>query len=300
MGRHMSGQRLGAIVAGAITFATFAPACSGPRTAAEPPSAEETAPAPPDTAGTPPAGAEPFYGGFAYGDHDGARLLAFSALAGPETVTEAICQSGRRLEVHFVGVQEASEHSDGRQTARNFDHDGGALFQVGEGRAGRGETCFLVGPSLLALGPPVLPRSVQQPSCDAADSVRITRAKARLVVSCRRLGRVGSDASVLSARFELQGDSALASLVLAEPDRVTFVDFPAENRPEDGTWRVDDQGEFHPEDFDVVFVIDAPGARVMALTWAGAEGESASLEVAVDGAVAFEKVVRAYRYWAAY
>ena len=243
---------------------------------------------------------EPFYGGFAYSDNDGTRLLALSELAYPESVTRGVCQSGRRLEVRFLGVQERSQSSDGRQTARNFDYEHGALFEVAGGQAEPNETCFLIGPSLLALGALELPRRPRQPSCDPADSARITQAKTRRVVSCRRLATVGSGASVLSAEFEPQGDSSLASLVLTDSATLTFVDFAAENRPEDGTWRVGDGGEFYPDDFHLLLVIDAPGAKAMALTWAGEEGESSMLEVALAGTAGFEEVVRGYRYWVGY
>lgn len=287
MGTHHGTLRRAAISVAALMGATVVPLHGDSHAAAD------AALAPTRDAHHPP---EPFYGGFAYSDSGGTRLLAFSELAHPEAVKRAICPSGRTVEVRFVGVRERSEHSDGRQTARNFDHDHGALFQVAEGRVRPDETCFLIGPSLLPLGALELPRSVREPDCDPADSARIARARARRVVSCRRLAIVGGSTSVLSARFELQGDSALASLVLADSARLTFADFAAENRPEDGTWRVGDGGEFHPEDFDLLFVIDEPGARVMALTWAGSEGESSMLEVALGDTVGFEKVVGGYRY----
>lgn len=319
------------VMLAAMVCATVAPTCSEPHSAAGGPAAEDAVgapadapgsdtvaaadtaegapvqgndasepPEPRDTAGTLTGTAEPFYGGFAFSDDEGTRLLALSELAYPEAVMRGICQSGRIIAVRFSGMQEYSEDSAGRQTARNFDYEPGAVFQLEEGQARPDETCFLMGPSVLALGTPEVPRRASRPVCDPADSARITRARGRRVESCRRLFTVGGSVSVLSARFELQADSALASLILTDSSTLTFADFAAENRPEDGTWRAGDGGEFHPEDFDVLFVIDEPGAKAMALTWAGAEGESSILEVARDGSVGFDKVVGNYRYWVPY
>src|SRR5437588_683389 len=67
-------------------------------------------------------------------------------------------------------------------------------------------------------------------------------------------------------------------------------------RPDESVWRVDDQGVFSPGDFAILFVAQLSHACVMAITWAGVEGESDELLLA-DSTDVFRTVTRAYRYW---
>jgi hypothetical protein len=247
-----------------------------------------------------PEGVEPFYGGFAYADSSGRRLLAVSELSDPAAVLTAICQSGGRLAVRFDRHQPRGENDSGRQTSRNFDNDEGDLFRVVDGDAGRDETCLLIGPALFALASPTIPRGALDTRCDPADSTRITEVKQRLVTSCSRVWIVDDTTRVVAAVFELRGDSALASLALIDPIQVALLDFPGHHDPDAGTWRVGDGGAFHAEHINILFVTVGPTDRAIALAWGAGEGESSVLAVAVEGATTLEEGVRGYRYWMAH
>jgi hypothetical protein len=104
--------------------------------------------------------------------------------------------------------------------------------------------------------------------------------------------------TLVAAQFAPANDSVLASIVLVDSARLFFLNFPAPyGGPDtDSRWRVDDQGIFHPEDFQILFLARRGAAWIMALTWAGTEGEDAYLEVS-DSSRVFDEVTKSYRYW---
>jgi len=231
-------------------------------------------------------------GAFAYADSSGDRLLALSAPSSPNSVVEARCRSGARLPVRFVGHQSRSPGDNGRQLASNFDYAEGDVFAVASGSARPDETCFLAPPPAAEV-----PRSPADSVCIVGDSARLSQAKARRVVWCRRIGTVDDLTRVLAVEFERRADSALASLVLADRDQVTFLDFPAVPGPEGDTWRVGDGGTFDPSGFGVLFVVNGPAERAIAVAWAGEEGESLIFAATGPARDAFVPRVRDYRYW---
>jgi len=231
-------------------------------------------------------------GVFAYADSTGARLLALSAPASPNSVVEALCRSGARLSIRFQGHQARSPRDNGRQRASNFDYAEGDVFEVTSGAAQPDETCFL--------GPPAAAQVPQSPAdsvCVGGDSARVSQAKARRVVRCRRISTVDDRTQVLVVEFERRADSALASLVLADRDHMGFLDFPAVYGPEGDTWRVGDSGTLDPSGFSVLFVVNGPAERAIAVAWAGEEGESLIFAAIGPARDAFVPQVRDYRYW---
>jgi hypothetical protein len=231
-------------------------------------------------------------GAFAYADSSGARLLALSAPSSPTSVVEALCRSGARLPIRFVGHQSRSPGDNGRQRASNFDYEEGDVFEVARGSARPDETCFLAPPPAAKV-----PRTPADSVCAAGDSTRLSQAKARRVVSCRRIVTVDDLTHVLAVEFERRADSALASLVLTDRDQMSFLDFPAARGPEGDAWRVGDGGTFDPSGFGVLFVVNGPAERAIAVAWAGEEGESLVFAATGPARGAFEPLVRDYRYW---
>lgn len=289
-----SARRLIALVSFA-TVAAVAPACrgSGGRDAESAP-ADTAAPTSGVSRGEVPAGGS--YGAFAFADSVGGRLLALSVPAFPDSVGEALCRSGTRLAVRFVGRQPRAPDTNGRQRASNFDREEGDVYQVVGGAARPDETCLLVTPTLLALGRPVVPRHATDSTCSDADRVRLSSARSRPLAWCATMATVDGQARVLVTEFERQGDSALASLVLVTAGHTTFLDFPAVHVAGGDTWRVGDGGVFDPSALGVLFVIAGPSASAMAVGWYGEEGESLVLGVTGGPRDAFEPSIRDYRY----
>lgn len=236
-------------------------------------------------------------GTFAYGDSSGTELLALGAVDDPAAVIGAVCFGARVLPVRYDRTQESGPGDTGRQVARNFRNDAGRVFRIGLGTARPNETCYLSADSVVLAGA-VSVRPLGLPPCSRNHTDRVTATRRREVLHCWRVAEVPSEAELLAVQFATVDSSALASFVLIRDTSLRFHDFPAVYRgPDQDVWRVDDQGVFSPEDFEIVFVVPLPHAFAMAITWAGAEGGANQFLVA-DSADLFREVVSDYRYWA--
>ena len=235
-------------------------------------------------------------GSFAYVNANGTQLLALDSLHTPSGIRAAVCSAARVFPVVFVRLQPRTPTDNGRQTGANFSRDSGDVFRVISGQAPAQETCYLSADSaLLASAAPV--SRAGSGACALALLHRIADAKHRDVLHCWPLGAAQPNVQIVAVQFVTVDTSALASVVVADGEKVFFRDFPAQYRgPEEDTWRVDDGGEFSPYGLEILFFCRLRGANVMALTWAGTEGEDSYLDVA-DSADAFRSLVSSYRYW---
>lgn len=132
--------------------------------------------------------------------------------------------------------------------------------------------------------------------CLPAHAARLASAKRRQVIHCWHIAATPTHRDVLAVQFVSIDTNALASLAVVGDGSLVFKDFPAVYS-EETTWRVDDGGVFSPKDFDILFVAEMPYGYVMAIAWAGAEGESCELLLA-DSPGAFRTLTTGYRYWA--
>ena len=235
-------------------------------------------------------------GTFAYVDSSGTQLLARSSVAHPSKVVGAVCAGGPVLPARYDRRQPGQKDDTHRQIASNFSREEGNVFRLTEGKARPDETCYLSADSAL-LGKAVGVTPLGLSACSPPQASRLAAAKQRQVVHCWRFARTPRDAEVLAVQFATIDSSALASLVVVRDSSLLFQDFPAVYRgPDESVWRVDDQGVFSPGDFAILFVAQLSHACVMAITWAGVEGESDELLLA-DSTDVFRTVTRAYRYW---
>ena len=126
----------------------------------------------------------------------------------------------------------------------------------------------------------------------------MTVIKKRELIRCSLIARTSNALEVLAIQFVNVDSSALASLVVVVADTsFLFRDFPAVYRNGgESTWRVDDEGVLSPTSFDVLFVAESPDGLVIAITWAGAEGEDSYL-LRTDSAASLRTLSKAYRYW---
>lgn len=235
------------------------------------------------------------FGAFAYADSAGARLHVLGP-SRPDSIAEAICRSGAVVPVRYLGRQPRGQRDNGRQRAFNFDQDEGDVFALGDYAVQPDETCFLATPALGALGS-LRPGAVAPDSvCPPAAASRVAAARARAVVRCGVITAVDPTTDVLAVEFESRGDSALASLVVVDPARLAFLDFPAVHGPEGDTWRVGDGGVFQPDAFAVLFVVRGPDVVALAIAWSGEEGESLTLAVSDSSLARLVPAIRSYRY----
>jgi hypothetical protein len=263
---------------------------------------------------------------FGYIDATASRLLTLPGDEPPTAVqalaiTTAVCSEARQTPVRYVRFQNATAASSGRQNAGNLENDEGHLFAVA-GPASPGDTCLLLPSGYLTRYPLVrneypqperrqLRDAYRQASQAAAVDVapfqasgdfaratveRIEREKNRKVRLYWLLHRVGASQQIAIVEFEPEGNNLLASLVLADADRLSFFDMPAESKTGGSCWRVDDGCRLHPEEMDVPAVLGAAGETLIFFTSRGPEGQNIRLFQSKGSELV--EIKRAYRYQA--
>jgi hypothetical protein len=229
---------------------------------------------------------------FAFPNEQGTRLLATGEIAKPEALRIAICSGGQQVSVQFERRQPEGPKTTGRQTPQNFSQAGGAIFRIVSGTVSPDATCVLGDESLLA-GATLMPlkRPAQNARCAKAMYPLFQADKTRPVVGCWPIAESAAGIRIAIIEFSRRLTQALASLVVIEGDRRTYIDYPADFKgPGDDLWRADDGGEIHAGGFDVVFLLKRGPSYVVAVDWAGAEGNMLSVQTA-DGGGQFKEIV---------
>ena len=219
---------------------------------------------------------------FAFPNEQGTRLLATAEIAKPEALRFAICSGGHQASVQFERRQPEGPKTTGRQTPQNFSQTRGAVFRIVSGNVSPDATCVLADESFLA-GATMVPlkRPAQNARCSKATYPLFQTDKNRPVVGCWPIAESTAGIQVAIIEFARRLTQALASLVVIEGDRRTYIDYPADFKgPGDDLWRVDDGGEIHAEGFEVIFLLKRGTMCVVAVDWAGAEGNVLSVHTA--------------------
>ncbi|HEY0283854.1 MAG TPA: hypothetical protein VGC23_00580 [Vicinamibacterales bacterium] len=223
---------------------------------------------------------------FAFPNEQGTRLLVTAEIATPEIFRTALCAGGQQVSVQFERKQAEGRNTTSRQAPQNFAQTAGAVFQiVGGGALSAGATCVLAEESFVA-GATVVPltRPPSDARCSKATYPQIQVDKGRPVVGCWPVAASASGIQVAIIEFSRHLTQALASLVVIDGGHRIYVDYPATFKgPGDDLWRVDDGGNIHAEGFGVVFLLKRGTTYVLAIDWAGAEGNALSLHVAEGG-----------------
>ncbi len=229
---------------------------------------------------------------FAFPNEQGTRLLATGEMSKPEIMRLALCSGGQQVSVQFERRQPESPKTTGRQTPQNFAQTLGAVFRIIDGTVAADATCVVADESFLT-GAAVVPltRPMQTARCSKVAYPQLQSDKDRPVVACWPIAEGGSGVQVAIVEFSRRLTRALASLVVMDGDRRTYIDYPADFKgPGETLWRVDDGGEIHAEGFEVVFLLKRGATYVLAIDWAGAEGNALSVHTAEDGGQ-FQEVV---------
>jgi hypothetical protein len=290
-------------------------------------SAPQSPPTPkpaPETRSAPAPDVSPAAAWFGYIDATASRLLMLQGDEQPtavqaQVITTAVCSEGRQTLLRYVRFQNGTSNSTGRQNAGNLENDEGHLFAVA-GPARPGDTCLLLPSGYLSRYPLVsneYPQAERRQLRDAyqkADTLvhlapfqapgdfarttveRIEREKTRKVRLYWLLHRAGASQQIAIVEFDPEGNNMLASLVLADSERLSFFDMPAEQKDGGSCWRVDDGCRLHPEEMEVPAVLGAAGETLVFYTSRGPEGQNIRLLQSTGGALV--EIKRAYRYQA--
>jgi hypothetical protein len=235
-------------------------------------------------------------GSFAFVNADGTQLLALDSLRDPSTFRGALCSGGIPLIVRYDHRATGQPSDNGRQVAANFANQHGEVFNVTGNKATPDQTCYLSADSLLVARARAV--TMRKPAeCSIEQVSRVGDAKRRQVIHCWDIATAPGNLEVLAVQFVDKDSAALASLVVFGDRSLFFKDYPAVRRARDeSTWRVDDEGVFAPAGFEVLFVADLPDGFMIAITWAGAEGEDSEL-MRADAGGNLRTLITAYRYW---
>jgi len=249
-----------------------------------------------------------------------------------KSMTTAVCSEGSVLPIRYLQLHKRTAADTGRQSAYNFNEDEGHLFEFTSDRGkltetSFGETCLLLPDGYLQRYPiarnelTIQEREARnkayaekmnesedrkqpmdftpfQPVGDFAKNAlaRIEKEKGRAAKFYFPLYGIGASQQIAVVEFAPAGSDLLASVVLAEPGRLSFFDMPASRKGND-CWGADDNcvlGLGNGREMEVRAVLGAPGEQLVFFTWLGAEGQTIVLFQARDGKLV--EVKRAYRY----
>jgi hypothetical protein len=233
---------------------------------------------------------------FAFPNEQGTQLLATGEIANPEALRTALCSGEQRASVRFERRQTVGPNTTHRQTPENFAQTAGAVFQISGGNTVPEATCIVAEDSFLSGAVVPLRRPPQGARCSKATYPQLQADKGRPVVGCWPIAEPAGGIQIAVIEFSRHLTQALASLVVIDGERRIYVDDPATFKgPGDDLWRADDGGNIHAKDFEAVFLLKRGETYVLAINWAGPEGNALSLHAAESGGQ-FKELIRDYWY----
>jgi len=222
---------------------------------------------------------------FAFADGEGKKLITLARQTEEAHDREkemqrynlAIGDNGNVLNVRYAKHQSRTELDNGRQSAHNFNNLEGDIFDVVDGAAKPDASYYLVSDEqfdVRSLIPLEEMEEVQDIPTEVAQA--IVEVKGRAIERGWLLAKTDEGQKVSVVQFKRQGDQMLASLVLSDGGKLTFMDYPA-TYDANSTWRVDDQGELNSRMFSILFAARTADGIALGFKWTGAEGENISI-----------------------
>jgi hypothetical protein len=240
---------------------------------------------------------------FAFSNVARTKLLSVDTPTNSGALTKAIFPGGFVLSTKFLGEQKRASDWNGRQIAQDFDKGAGALFQIEGGKAPAreqlyfGEGCLLVTESFFH-GRKMLTVKHDLSAQISRDLIRrVEGVKGKKAAWGKSIAEIGAVRQLFLVQFDADEKSCLASLVLVEPDSLSFDDYEAQydDHTKGYVWRVDTPG-IDPASFHVLAAFDRKDGIEVAVLWDGYEGQNLYL-LRREGAT-LSHLFNAYRYWA--
>lgn len=211
---------------------------------------------------------------FGIGSENGEHLLmleADSAIEAPERFTKALVRGGQLVDIRFLQENAGTGENSGRQVENNFDHMEGYLFKTEKAIPNEDQTVVFLTPSFFKDKKQILWEPLQDGSLKASERKRLESDKGRSIKNSKGLIQTEKGGRVFLVEFERQEQQAFAVLAFIYKDRIVYKDFPAEYDPQ-GTWRVDDEGEFGMEYFNILGIFESPAGLEVVTEWLSTEG----------------------------
>jgi hypothetical protein len=240
---------------------------------------------------------------FAFSNVARTKLLSVDTPINSGALTKAIFPGGFVLSTKFLGEQKRASVWNGRQIARDFDNSAGALFQIEGGKAPAreqlyiGEGCLLVTESFLRARRMLTIKHDLSAQISRDLVRRIEQAKGKKAAWGKSIAKIGANRQLILVQFDAEGKRCFASLVLVEPDSLSFDDYEAkyDDYTKGYVWRVDTPG-IDTTSFHVLAAFDRKDGIEIAVLWDGYEGQNLFL-LRREGAT-FRHLYNSYRYWA--
>lgn len=240
---------------------------------------------------------------FGYGDEQGifALMLSDPKTLRPEDYTHLSLPGGEVTEIKYEGIQPPGPNDNVMDISSNFKQRYGAVYRLASGKIPENDSVTLMTTPFVSARTFHNLTKVGAESSDQALRQRIEVEKKMVIRHFWHLYDAENTAAIYLAQFEPQADQAMLTLVLRDPeDQLWYAYFPADYVKELDlySWRVDDAGEVHPENFIVGWLADFGTTPELALYWRGAEGAVLYWFRGDNGGLI--KSHEGYRYWGAY
>ena len=240
---------------------------------------------------------------FAFSDIAGKRVISVETQAHPEVLDKCVFQSGLVFNARFQASQKPAPDWNGRQTARYFDKNPGSVYQIERRQARRrdesysGEPCLLVTAGYLRQRKLLEVRPASSTRISENLLGRIERVREKKATWAKSIARIGPAHELILLQFVPEGQTCLASLVLAAQDSLSFDDLEAkyDSSTKSFVWRVDTDG-IDAESFHVLAALQTKEGIEIAVLWDASEGQDLFL-LKPEGAV-LHQLFMSYRYWA--
>ena len=237
---------------------------------------------------------------FGFTDAAGTRVIAETSnsekiIKQPGIFTNVIVPGNKVLPVKYIKEQSHTAKDSGRQTVRNFDNLQGSIFGLVDGKIEKNMSCLLVSREFVDSIRPVSIISLKNEKCDDKQIMkRIEGFKRQKIDKVWGLVKLEQNTGIYLVLFEKRSEDVLASIIMAAPDKMVALDFPAKFN-KTSTWRVDDGGNIAPESFNVAMAWRRNNNLELVISWGGEEGENTDL-YSEKGSV-FVSLANKYRYW---
>ncbi|SCZ81935.1 hypothetical protein [Acidaminobacter hydrogenoformans] len=240
---------------------------------------------------------------FGYGDQQGifALMLSDPKTLQPEVYTHLSLPDGTTAKISYEGIQPPGPNDNLMDISANFKQRYGAVYRLNAGKIPENDSVTLMTDAFVSARTFHALTKVGESSSDQALRQRIEADRKLTVKNLWHLYDAENSAAIYLAQFEPQGNQAMLTLILVDPaGALWYAYFPANYIKELDlySWRVDDGGEIHPENFIVGWLADFGKRPELALYWRGAEGELLHWLTGENGGLT--KSREGYRYWGAY
>lgn len=213
---------------------------------------------------------------FAMANQSGNKLITFYS---DEAVTEfedfngAIGEDGKFYSIDYATKQNSNAQDSGRVVADNFNNMEGYIYNVAEGNLIANKTYYICNSDVINGDNLLTTVSSGTAALDADTKTQIESIKGRSIQEGWIIDQYSDGTQILIVVFEPDGNNLLMSIALKTADGIKLKDFPAVN---DGgsAWRVDDGGKIEPKLFSILFTTPTNEGLLIAVCWAGAEGEN--------------------------